>query len=100
MKRVEVSVDGGKNWHVAELQTPILPKAHTRFRLWWHWNGKPTVIQSRCIDETGYTQPTVAELRNVRTLKGGAFGSVYHYNAIQSWAIDKSGRVSDVHHVA
>lgn len=100
VKRVEVSTDGGKSWLVASVQTPILPKCHTRFRLWWHWDGKPTVLQSRCIDETGYTQPTIKQLWDARGLGGGKFGSIYHYNAIQSWAIDKDGKVRNVHNVA
>src|SRR5438477_754988 len=66
IKRVDVSVDDGKNWQEAELQEPILTRALTRFRLPWHWDGQPTVIQSRAIDETGYVQPTLAELLGVR----------------------------------
>ncbi len=40
----------------------MLTRALTRFRLPWHWDGQPAVIQSRAIDETGYVQPTLAEL--------------------------------------
>ena len=29
--KVEVSTDGGKSWKEAKLQTPVHPKAHTRF---------------------------------------------------------------------
>jgi sulfane dehydrogenase subunit SoxC len=32
----------------------------------WNWDGKPTVILSRAIDETNYVQPTLAELIAVR----------------------------------
>ena len=31
IKKVEVSVDGGKTWKDAEIQAPAHPKAHTRF---------------------------------------------------------------------
>src|ERR1700748_531691 len=54
VKRVDVSVDGGKNWQQAQLQEPILTRALTRFRLRWQWDGRPDVIQSRATDETGY----------------------------------------------
>ena len=98
IRRVEVSVDGGQSWRVAELQTPILPICHTRFRSWWRWDGKPAILQSRCVDETGYTQPTIKQLVAVRGLGGHAkFGSIYHLNAIQSWAVDKDGSVKNVH---
>jgi len=33
VRRVEVSTDGGKTWRDAGLQEPVLPLAHTRFRL-------------------------------------------------------------------
>jgi sulfane dehydrogenase subunit SoxC len=91
IKRVDVSTDGGRNWKTAELQTPILGKALTRFRLDWNWDGSPALLQSRCIDETGFVQPTIQQLRAVR-----GSGSVYHYNAIQTWHIDEQGKVHNV----
>ncbi|MEN3351321.1 MAG: sulfane dehydrogenase subunit SoxC [Bradyrhizobium sp.] len=90
IKRVEVSVDEGKSWRDAELQEPVLTRALTRFRLPWHWDGTPAVIQSRAIDETGYVQPTLAELVAVRGLN-----SFYHNNAIWPWRIDANGEVSN-----
>src|SRR6201997_5392328 len=90
IRRVDVSVDNGKSWQEAQLQEPILPRALTRFRLPWHWNGEPTVIQSRAIDETGYVQPTLAELIAVR---GENF--FYHNNAIWPWRIAVDGKVSN-----
>lgn len=88
--RVEVSVDDGKNWQDARLQEPVLTRALTRFRLPWQWDGKPAVIQSRAIDETGYVQPTLAELLAVR---GENF--FYHNNAIWPWRIAADGEVSN-----
>jgi hypothetical protein len=64
--RVDVSVDDGKSWQEAQLQEPVLTRALTRFRLPWHWDGQSAVIQSRAIDQTGYVQPTLAELLAVR----------------------------------
>jgi sulfane dehydrogenase subunit SoxC len=90
IKRVDVSVDGGKNWQVAQLQEPVLTRALTRFRLPWQWDGQPAVIQSRAIDETDYVQPTFAELLAVR-----GENSFYHNNAVQPWRIDAQGQVTN-----
>ncbi len=99
IKRVEVSTDGGANWAVAELQTPILPICHTRFRFPWRWDGKPAILQSRCQDETGYVQPTIKQLSDARGLVGHAkFGSIYHQNGIQSWGVASDGSVKNANH--
>jgi sulfane dehydrogenase subunit SoxC len=90
IKRVDVSVDGGKNWQAAQLQEPILTRALTRFRLPWQWDGQPAVIQSRAIDEIDYVQPTFSELLAVR-----GENSYYHNNAIQPWRIDAQGQVTN-----
>jgi sulfane dehydrogenase subunit SoxC len=95
--RVEVSTDGGKVWHPAQLQGPVLSICHTRFCFPWQWNGRETVIQSRCTDETGYVQPTIRQIVAKRGLNG-PLGSVYHLNGIQSWKIATDGKVSNVHH--
>jgi len=88
--RVDVSVDGGVTWQEARLQTPIITRAWTRFRMLWHWNGEPTVIMSRAIDETGYVQPTLEQILKAR---GRSFQ--YHNNAIQPWQIESSGEVKN-----
>ena len=92
VRRVEVSTDGGKTWRDSRLQAPVLRFAHARFRLDWRWDGRPAVLQSRCIDETGYVQPTLAELTKVRGLN-----PIYHNNAIQSWKVSADGSVQNVH---
>ena len=86
--RVDVSTDGGKSWVVAELQDPVLPLAHTRFRLAWQWDGKPTSLLSRAMDETGSVQPSLAEFR----AKRGA-GTDYHYSYIRTWVVEPDGQV-------
>jgi sulfane dehydrogenase subunit SoxC len=91
IKRVDVSTDGGKNWREARLETPIQTKALTRFNIDWVWDGKTAILQSRAIDDTGYVQPAIRQLRDVRGTR-----SVYHNNAIQSWKIDTNGEVSNV----
>jgi sulfane dehydrogenase subunit SoxC len=92
VRRVEVSADGGKTWRDSRLQAPVLRFAHARFRLDWRWDGREAVLQSRCTDETGYVQPTLAELAKVRGLN-----SIYHNNAIQSWKVAADGSVHNVH---
>lgn len=90
ISKVEVSVDGGRNWSEAQLQEPIISRAFTRFRFPWRWDGQPTIIQSRATDETGYMQPTFEELVAVR-----GTGHFYHNNAIQPWRISSSGEVTN-----
>ena len=91
VRRVDVSVDGGRNWKVAPLGGPVMDKCLTRFALPWVWDGKPALIQSRAIDETGYVQPTYRQLRAVRGTR-----SIYHNNAIQTWLVQESGEVRNV----
>ena len=92
IRRVDVSVDDGKSWQEAQLQAPVLTRALTRFRLPWHWDGEPAVIQSRAIDETGYVQPTQAELLAVR-----GENYFYHNNAIWPWRIAAGGEVTNAY---
>ncbi|GAB3250178.1 sulfite dehydrogenase [Larkinella harenae] len=87
--KVEVSTDNGKTWQVAELQGPVLDKAHTRFRYLWQWNGSETVIMSRVTDETDYLQPTLQELLTARGPDTGG----YHLNPITAWRVTSSGQV-------
>src|SRR4029078_270244 len=58
ISKVKVSADGGKSWGGAALDDPVLPKALTRFRMPWRWDGQPVVLQSRASDEAGNMQPT------------------------------------------
>ncbi|HEX5697942.1 MAG TPA: sulfite dehydrogenase [Rhodoferax sp.] len=91
IKKVDVSVDGGRNWRTARLQDPVMSKALTRFNIDWVWDGKPTIIQSRAVDDTGFVQPTYQQLRAVRGTR-----SIYHNNAIQSWLVQENGEVKNV----
>jgi len=86
--RVEVSTDAGKSWKPAELQDPVMDKAHTAFRYLWNWNGQSTEILSRTVDETGYIQPFLKDLLAAR---GGNMG--YHYNPVTAWYIQNDGQV-------
>ena len=89
--QVDVSTDGGINWQRARLQEPVLSKALTRFTHEWRWDGKPALLQSRAVDETGFVQPTIAELRGVSGVNG-----IYNNNSIQTWQAKPDGSVLDV----
>lgn len=92
IKRVDVSIDGGRNWTAARLQTPIMSKCLVRFQLPLNWTGEQQLfLMSRAVDETGHIQPTYAENRAVRGLR-----SIYHNNSIQTWLIERSGEVKNV----
>jgi sulfane dehydrogenase subunit SoxC len=87
--RVELSADGGNTWAEAALQEPVLPRALTRFRLPWQWNGGPAILQSRAVDERGHVQPTRDALIGER-----GTNSVNHYNGITRCYVDKDGQVA------
>jgi sulfane dehydrogenase subunit SoxC len=91
IRKVDVSVDGGRTWKPARLEKPVMSKCLTRFNLDWTWDGRPALIQSRATDETGYVQPTFRQLREVRGTR-----SIYHNNAIQTWLVTESGEVRNV----
>jgi sulfane dehydrogenase subunit SoxC len=91
IERVEVTLDGGRKWQDAKLQQPRFPKAFTRFRLPWRWDGRPAVIASRATDERGYVQPTREDLIAVRGTNSG-----YHFNGIKSWKVAADGTVANV----
>ncbi|WP_315721987.1 MULTISPECIES: sulfite dehydrogenase [unclassified Bradyrhizobium] len=91
VKRVDVSLDGGRNWWPARIDGPVLDKALTRFYYEFDWNGEPLLLQSRVQDETGYVQPSKAELRKVR-----GYNSIYHNNGIQTWHVQANGEVENV----
>lgn len=91
IKRVDVSLDGGVSWQQARLKGLVLSKALTRFSLPINWQGQPLLLQSRSMDETGYVQPTLTQLRAVR-----GSNSIYHKNSIHTWKLDTDGTVSNV----
>ena len=89
--RVDVSVDGGRNWRAARLQAPVMDRCLTRFSLDWLWSGQAALVQSRAVDSSGYVQPNYRQLRAVRGNR-----SIYHNNAIQTWSVAESGEVANV----
>ena len=100
VRRVEVSTDGGRTWADAQLQDPVLKRAHTRFNFSWRWNGEEAVLMSRCTDELDQVQPTVQEFAK---FWGVGIPQVYrtpvnyfgHVNFIQAWQVGRDGSVSN-----
>jgi sulfane dehydrogenase subunit SoxC len=99
ISKIEVSTDGGRSWKDAELQGPVYPKAHTRFGFAWEWDGQETVLLSRCTDDTGEVQPTVAEVAKFWRVQPNFFQEtetvVGHFNAIQPWKVTRDGSVQN-----
>ncbi|WP_246317657.1 sulfite dehydrogenase [Hyphomicrobium methylovorum] len=91
IKRVDVSIDGGRNWNTARIDGPSLSMALHRFYYEFDWDGSELFLQSRAIDEAGYVQPTKEALRAVR----GA-NSIYHNNGIQTWHVGPDGVIENV----
>ena len=90
IERVEITTDGGQRWVPANLHEPRQPVAFTRFRLPWRFDGRPAVIASRAIDESGYVQPTREALIGVRGVN-----SIYHFNGIKFWQVRADGTVTN-----
>ena len=91
IQKVDVSIDGGVNWAEARLSGPADTKSMHRFYFEFNWDGKPLLLQSRAMDDTGYVQPTKDQLRSIR-----GENSIYHNNGIQTWAVDKDGIAENV----
>ncbi len=89
--RVDVSLDGGRNWQSARIDGPSLPMALHRFYYEFDWDGAPLLLQSRAIDSAGHVQPTKKALRTAR-----GENSIYHNNGIQTWHVLKTGEVENV----
>ena len=89
IRRVDISTNGGRTWTPAQLQEPVLSLAHTRFRHLWEFTGHEAVIMSRAVDESGYVQPTRADLLELR----GPGTTGYHLNPITGWVVRADGTV-------
>lgn len=89
--RVDVTIDGGKNWYQARMDGPSFDKSMHRFYFEFDWDGSPLLLQSRAHDSTGYVQPTKDELRAFR-----GYESIYHNNGIQTWYVNEKGEAENV----
>src|SRR5688572_31515844 len=92
IKNVEISTDGGTTWTGVPLVAPVLPRALTRFRLPWKWDGTATVLKSRAIDDTGAVQPERAKF-----IAEHGNNAVFHFNGIQAWSVAANGEVKHVY---
>jgi len=90
--RVEVTSDGGRTWTAAPLSPPVLPRALTRFRLPWRWDGSASVLKSRATDDTGAVQP-----ERDRFITDHGHNAIFHCNAIQAWGVAANGEVKHVY---
>lgn len=90
--QVDISTDGGKSWHQARLQPPVLDKSLTRFSIAWRWDGKPCVLMSRAVDSAERQQP---DRQTLIDEKGKS--AYYHFNAITAWEVDSDGSVQHVY---
>ncbi|MEX3008129.1 sulfite dehydrogenase [Hoeflea sp. TYP-13] len=91
IKRVDISIDGGRNWHSARIDGPSLSKSLHRFYYEFDWDGSELLLQSRAMDEFGNIQPTKNALRAVR-----GENSIYHNNGIQTWQVRSNGETENV----
>jgi sulfane dehydrogenase subunit SoxC len=57
IKKVEVSVDGGDEWHSAILLPPNLPQAWVRWVFPWCAEPGSYTLMARATDKSGKTQP-------------------------------------------
>jgi sulfane dehydrogenase subunit SoxC len=92
IKTVEVSTDGGRTWSAAALTAPVLPRALTRFRLPWRWDGGAAVLKSRATDDAGNVQPE----RDKFIAEHGS-NAIFHYNGTVAWSVAPSGEVKHVY---
>jgi len=91
VKKVDVSVDGGRNWKTAILSTDPLSKAFVEFTFPWHWDGQKALLLSRAVDEEELVQPYFKQISDAR-----GFHSESHNNAIQAWVVNAKGEVHNV----
>ena len=61
----------------------------------WTWNGEEAVLQSRCIDERGEAQPTLAEAAKNPQVEPEYFYQADHFNGIQPWRVNRDGSVQN-----
>ena len=88
---MDVTLDGGMNWHQARMSGPSFDKSMHRFYFEFDWDGSELLLQSRAHDSTGYVQPTKDQLREIR-----GENSIYHNNGIQTWLVRENGESENV----
>ncbi|MFK5980263.1 MAG: sulfite dehydrogenase [Rhizobiaceae bacterium] len=91
ISRVDVTIDGGRNWKTARMDGPSFSRSLHRFYYDFDWDGSELFVQSRAIDDQGNVQPTKEQLRASRGIS-----SIYHNNGIQTWQIKPDGSAENV----
>ncbi len=92
VKRVDAGADGGRNWRNAQAskhgdREGLDALQHRSAGV----GGESALVEKRAIDDTGYVQPIISQLHEVRGTR-----SIYHNNAMQSWLVSEAGDVSNV----
>ena len=96
VRKVEISTDNGKTWHVAQLKGTPQPMAHVRFGYMWNWDGGEHVILSRTIDAIGQVQPTREEVAKILGVAyTPQFRPPQNNNTIMKWKIARDGNVTN-----
>jgi sulfane dehydrogenase subunit SoxC len=91
IKRVDVTLDGGRNWQRHGLTARACPRRCTASISTSTGTARSCLLQSRAIDDQGLVQPTKNELREAR-----GENSIYHNNGIQTWHVNNDGVVENV----
>jgi sulfane dehydrogenase subunit SoxC len=89
--RVDVTLDGGMNWHQARMSGPSSTSRCTGSTTSSTGTAPRCCCRAGRMTRTGYVQPTKEMLREVR-----GENSIYHNNGIQTWAIDENGQAENV----
>ena len=90
---MEVSTDDGRSWKDAEIRGAAHRMAHTRFGFHWNWDGKESVLLSRCTDELGTVQPTRAQVAKFFNLPLDNLRVPGADNSVQPWRVASDGSV-------
>ena len=92
IQHVDITFDGGVNWKEVSLKGLVLPKSWTRFSYMYRYEGKPLLLASRAVDDSGHVQPTIDQETAVVGVE-----AVYHRNSICTWEVTDKGVVNNVH---
>ena len=89
--RVDVSLDGGRNWRAAKIDGP----GWTR-----RWRASTTssngTAASCCCNRAPWTRPATCSRARPSCAKIRGVNSIYHNNGIQTWHVQKNGEVENV----
>jgi sulfane dehydrogenase subunit SoxC len=90
IKRVDVSIDGGRNWQQHGL-TGQASQGAAPLLLDINWDGSELLLQSRAIDDH---RLCAADQERASPERGE--NSIYHNNGIQTWHVNNDGVVENV----